>query len=91
MGQGQKSRPGWRPTDRHPVSGIAWRWEHYAGWVVEHQGHPTAHHPYAAYTPKGALLLTGGREKGTAFRRLAAAQEACELEEHSRAVEELNG
>jgi hypothetical protein len=43
----------------------------YAGWTVEHCGHPTANFPYMVYTPKGKPVLA---PNGRAFQTLAAAK-----------------
>lgn len=33
------------------------KWEHRAGWRLEHCGHPTALWPWALYDPRGEMIL----------------------------------
>lgn len=72
---------GWTRVDERPWHKCSARWAHVSGWKLEHCGHPTALHPWALYSPKGELVLTGiaGPFKrpdfGTAWDTLQAAAE----------------
>ena len=69
----RRGRPCWLKVGWHC-------WQHASGWQVHHCGHPTANWPYSGVRPDGSLLhLPNGR----AFRHLADAQAAVELEQAS--------
>jgi protein gp37 len=55
----------------------------FAGWTVEHCGHPTANFPYMVYTPEGRAVLA---PNGRAFQTLAAAK--AEVERRGEALSE---
>jgi hypothetical protein len=46
----------WRRVDQGHGKTFA-RYEHPAGYLIEHCGHPTALWPYALYGPDGAMIL----------------------------------
>jgi len=82
----QLAARGWTRTDPRPWRKTTARLSHPSGWRLEHCGHPTAHWPWALYSPEGELVLRGVagiyREPvfGTAF---------ADLEEATAAVEKI--
>lgn len=57
---GDLSMRGWMRADPKPWrTKLSARYEHVDGWVIEHCGHPTAHHPWMLLDPKGRMVLTG--------------------------------
>jgi hypothetical protein len=52
---------GWSRIDPRPWRKLNARWEHQAGWRLEHCGHPTAVWPWALFAPDGEMVLTGVR------------------------------
>lgn len=49
---------GWTRVDGGKRKGSA-RWEHRAGWRLEHCGHPTATTPWALFAPDGRMHCIG--------------------------------
>lgn len=75
----EMARAGWTRTDPRPWGKLGARWEHVAGWTLEHCGHPTAHYPWLLVAPDGRIVRTGVMveghryQRGTAWPHLASA------------------
>lgn len=60
ISKAQLAAAGWaRSDDPAHRSKLTARYQHAAGWTIEHCGHSTAMHPYLVRDPKGRVVLTG--------------------------------
>lgn len=60
MSTAELAAAGWQRVDQiDRRSKLTARYQHSAGWTLEHCGHPTALHPYLLRDPQGRWVLTG--------------------------------